>query len=137
MKSNKYIFQRLLAGLIDYTLFFVITALYIYKFGTLNNEGGYSVNGIMTLPIFIFWIIYFVVTEVILHGTLGHLILNLQPVNAKTEKPISITQSLIRHLFDPIDYFIFCGLIGVLIINNSKESQRLGDIVANTKMIKK
>ena len=137
MKSNKYIFQRLLAGLIDYTLFFVITALYIYKFGTLNSEGGYSVNGIMALPIFAFWLIYFVVLEIILQGTLGHLILNLQPVNAKTEKPISFIQSLIRHLFDPIDYFIFCGLIGVLIINNSKESQRLGDIVANTKMIKK
>ena len=137
MKSNKYIFQRLLAGFIDYALFVVIVAFYIYKFGTLNNEGGYSVNGIMALPIFIFWLIYFVVIEVILHGTLGHLILNLQPVNTKTEKPINFSQSFLRHLFDPIDYFTFCGLIGVLIINNSKESQRLDDIVANTKMIKK
>ena len=137
MKYNKYIFQRLIAGFIDYALFIIIAALYIYKFGTLANDGSYNVNGINALPIFIFWLIYFVVFEVILHGTLGHLILNLQPVNAKTEKPISFSQSFIRHLFDPIDYFIFCGLIGILIINNSKESQRLGDIVASTKMIKK
>ncbi|WP_291119575.1 RDD family protein [Empedobacter sp. UBA7248] len=137
MKSNKYIFQRLIAGFIDYAVFIIIAALYIYKFGTLVNDGSYNVNGINTLPIFIFWFIYFIVIEVILHGTLGHLILNLQPVNAKTEKPISFSQSFIRHLFDPIDYFIFGGLIGILIINNSKESQRLGDIVANTKMIKK
>lgn len=137
MKSNKYLFQRVVAGLIDYSLFISITAFYIYNFGTLNNDGSYNVDGIMTLPIFLLWLIYFVIVEIIFHGTLGHLILNLHAVNAKTEKSISFTQSFIRHLFDPIDYFMFFGLIGILIIYKSPESQRLGDLIANTKMIKK
>lgn len=137
MKPNKYLFQRVVAGLVDYSLFISITAFYIYNFGTLSDDGSYKVDGIMTLPIFLFWLIYFVVVEVFFHGTLGHLMLNLRPVNAKTGESINFSQSFIRHLFDPIDYFMFFGLIGILIIYKSPESQRLGDLIANTKMIKK
>lgn len=137
MKPRKYIFQRSIASLVDYSIVIIITSLYIYKFGDSTIDGSYHVSGIMVLPIFVFWLIYFVAIETILHGTLGHLILNLQPVDAKTEKPLNYSQSLIRHLLDPIDYFAFCGIIGILVINNSSESQRLGDLFAKTKMIKK
>jgi len=46
--------------------------------------------------------------------------------------PISFLQSLKRRVFDPIDLFVFFGLVGYLTVKNSDRHQRVGDIVAGT-----
>ena len=61
--------------------------------------------------------------------------MKLKPVDLNTEKNIDFKQSFLRHLLDPIDMSLF-GLVGIIIIKNSPESQRLGDLLAKTKVIK-
>ena len=135
MNNPKYIGRRIIAGFIDYTIIIFLTFLYLKYFGEINGEGAYSVNGLKTLPIIIFWLIYFCGFETILNSTLGNLIVGLKPVNINTEKNITIKESFLRHLVDPIDMSCF-GIIGIILIKNSETNQRLGDILAKTKVIK-
>ena len=65
----------------------------------------------------------------------GNYLMKLKPVDLNTEKNIDFKQSFLRHLLDPIDMSLF-GLVGIIIIKNSPESQRLGDLLAKTKVIK-
>ncbi|MFV0181299.1 RDD family protein [Empedobacter falsenii] len=135
MKHEKYILRRALAALIDYTIIFIITYFYLKNFGELNDEGAYSVSGLKTLPIIFFWFIYFCVFETVLNSTFGNLIVGLKPININTKKNVTIKQSFLRHLVDPIDMMFF-GLIGIILIKNSETNQRLGDILAKTKVVK-
>ena len=135
MKTEKFITRRIIAGFIDYTIIFSLTAFYIYQFGEMNSEGGYTVNGIKTFPIIIFWLIYNCGIELALDSTLGNYIVGLKPVDLETESKITFKQSFLRHIMDVIDMFFF-GIIAIIIIKNSNESQRLGDLLAKTKVIK-
>lgn len=135
MNQEKYILRRVLAALIDYTIIIFITFFYLKNFGELNNEGAYSVSGLKTLPIIIFWFVYFCVFETVLNSTLGNLIVGLKPIDINTKKNVTIKQSFLRHLVDPIDMMFF-GLIGIILIKNSETNQRLGDILAKTKVVK-
>lgn len=136
MKHEKYIIRRIIAALIDYTLIIIITYFYLKNFGELNHEGAYSVSGLKTLPIIFIWFVYFCVFETVLNATLGNLIVGLKPIDINTQKNVTIKQSFLRHLVDPIDMMFF-GIIGIILINNSETNQRLGDILAKTKVVKK
>lgn len=135
MKIEKFITRRIIAWFIDYTIILSLTSFYIFIFGEINSEGAYNVNGIKTFPIIIFWLIYICGIEIILDSTLGNYIVGLKPMDLKTESKISFKQSFLRHLVDLIDMFFF-GIVAIIIIKNSNESQRLGDLLAKSKVIK-
>ena len=135
MKKEKFLFRRIIAGLIDYTLIFCATFAYIRYFGEVNSEGEFYVSGVKALPVFIFWFVYNCVIEVNLQSTFGNYLVKLKPVDEKTELDISIKQSFLRHIVDPIDMFFF-GLVAIILITNSQESKRLGDLLAKTKVVK-
>ncbi len=71
--------------------------------------------------------------EQLLGKTLGNYAVDLKPISMENTKP-TFVQSLKRHLLDPIDMFFF-GLIGILLIINTENNQRLGDIWAKTMVI--
>ena len=124
--------KRFLAGLIDYSIIFTFFYVFVYSFGQPNNEGGYSVNGILALVPVLFWFAYTVLLEVLFDATLGNSIMGLKPKSLiKNNGELSFSQSLKRHLLDPIDMFPF-GLIGIMTIKNIDRNQRLGDIWAKT-----
>lgn len=127
-KSN--ITKRFFASLIDYFVVFALTFLYIDRFGTLNNEGGKTVENLMVFPILIFWFLYFVVTESIFGGTPFHLALDLRVLTTE-RKRIQFGQAFKRHLLDPVDFFLF-GIPAYLTIKKSEKYQRAGDMWANT-----
>ena len=134
MKNKKFIFRRFLAGLVDYSIILVLSYYYIYIFGSLNDEGEYYVTGMKTFPIMLFWFVYLCVIETTFRSTLGNFIVQLKPVDLKTENKITLKQSFLRHIVDVLDMFFF-GLVAIIIIKNSNESQRLGDLLAKTKVI--
>ncbi len=134
MKNEKYIFQRFLAGFIDYSIILAVTYYYIFTFGNSDNEGTYTVNGIKTLPILFLWFVYFCIIETFFSSTLGNFIVQLKPVDLQTENKLTLKQSFLRHIVDFLDMFFF-GLVAIIIIKNSSESQRLGDLLAKTKVI--
>lgn len=132
MKS-KNLRKRIFAFLLDYVIYFTFCLYYLIYFGEKDIEGAFSVSGFRALPIFIFWISYFIVTESILKATLGHYLLNLKTIQIDGRE-IEIKHSIKRHLIDCID-FSFFGLPAYINIKNSEKGQRIGDLFAKTIII--
>jgi uncharacterized RDD family membrane protein YckC len=122
--------KRIIATLLDYTLFLLPTYMYIMVFGVYNEEGGKTVSGLMALPIPIVWFMYFVIVEALYGGTLSHQGLNLK-VLTLDQREIEWTHALKRHLLDPIDILLY-GIPAIFAIKNSEKHQRLGDMWAKT-----
>ncbi|MES2620099.1 MAG: RDD family protein [Bacteroidota bacterium] len=125
--------KRICATLLDYGLYLLAFYVYVMFFGHDNDEGGQTVNGLLALPIFIAWFIYFVVIEAFYGATLGHQGFNLK-VLTLNRKNIEFTQALKRHLLDPID-ILFSGIPAIIAIKNSDKHQRIGDMWAKTSVV--
>jgi uncharacterized RDD family membrane protein YckC len=124
--------RRFLAGFIDYSIILVFFFVFVYSFGKPNDEGGYSVTGFLALIPVLFWFTFTILLEAFFGATLGNSIVGLKPKSLiRNNDKISFSQSLKRHLLDPIDMFPF-GLIGIMTIKNTDKNQRLGDIWAKT-----
>lgn len=129
-KSN--LGKRILAGIIDYGIIFCYMFMVMYFYGTPDDVGGYTVNGLPALSIFLFWGFITIGVEQIWGATVGNYLNHLKPVSLdKMNENISFTQSLKRHSLDVIDLSFF-GLIGILLISRTDNHQRLGDLWANT-----
>lgn len=131
IRTQPNIKNRIIATIVDYGIYLTFWSIYVYSFGSPNDEGGYTVSGMKALPLFASWFLYFPVVESIGGQTLGHRIVGIRVIG-KFGDPISFLQSLKRRVFDPIDLFVFFGLIGYLTVKKSDNHQRAGDIVAGT-----
>lgn len=130
LKFKTNIRKRILATLIDYGLYLLAFYLYVMQFGHENDEGGKTVSGLLTLPIFFAWYIYFVIIEAAYGATLGHQGFNLKVLTIN-RRSISLTHALKRHLLDAID-ILFYGIPAIIAIKNSDKHQRIGDMWAKT-----
>jgi uncharacterized RDD family membrane protein YckC len=135
VEYNRYVKLRIFATLIDYGIYFILFFLYLYTFGEKNLDGLMEVHGLLALPIFISWFLYFVVNEAYNSATPGHDILKLIVVRSSGEK-VSLWDAFKRRLIDPID-IMFYGLPALICICNTPKFQRLGDLLADTVVIKK
>ncbi len=136
IETKPYLGRRILAGIIDYTLIFIFMFTLMHFYGTPNEEGGQSLNGIPALSVILFWGIITIGMEQLFGTTVGNYLNNLKPISInKEEEKISLVQSSKRHLLDIIDISFF-GLVGILVIKNTKKHQRLGDLWAKTIVIK-
>jgi uncharacterized RDD family membrane protein YckC len=131
-KSN--LKKRFFAGLFDYSTIFIVTYLIFDIWGVANSEGNTHVTGFPAFCIFLFWCIWTVGLEQIFGATLGNSIFNLKPISTrKKQLKLTLGQSIKRHLLDSIDLSPIG--IGVLLIKNTENNQRLGDIWAETIVI--
>ena len=136
-KQPKFIGDRIVAGLVDYLIIFSFLFYFIYEFGEPNSKGGYSLNGIVTLVPILFWFMMTVGMELLFKATLGNLLVGLKVVSLNEEyDELTFGQSFKRHLVDLIDMSFF-GLVGILLIQKTEKNQRLGDLWANTTVVKK
>jgi uncharacterized RDD family membrane protein YckC len=122
--------KRVLATLIDYTLYLVFFVGYVSFFGHDNEEGGKTVEGWLALPVLLVWFVYFVAVEGYEGATAGHAVVHLKVVTLNRNK-ISLGQAFLRRLLDPID-ILFWGIPATIAIQCSDKHQRLGDLLAKT-----
>lgn len=122
--------KRILATVIDYGLYLLVFYAYILFFGHENEEGGQSVEGLLTLPLFLLWFLYFVVLEAINGATLGYQIFQLKVLTTE-RSTIGFSHAFKRHLLDCID-ILFYGIPAIIAIKSSDKHQRIGDMLANT-----
>jgi uncharacterized RDD family membrane protein YckC len=136
MKTEPNIGNRILAGLIDYTLIYLFTFTMVFVLGEPNEEGVYSLTGAPSLIPILFWLIMTVGIEIGWGATLGNSIAGLRaiPLSGQNRK-LTFGQSLKRHLLDPVDMFFF-GLPGIITIKNTDKNQRIGDLWAKTIVVK-
>ncbi len=135
-KTKEYIGKRVAATIIDYTLIFLLTIVYIYVFGEPNEEGGKTVTGLPAFAPFILWFLYFIVIESIYSGTLGHQLVGLKVVSLDASKA-TFSQILKRRIADVIEISWCFGFIAFLIARGNNKSQRIGDFIGKTIVIGK
>lgn len=133
MNDYPYTSKRVVACLIDYTLIFVLTGLYIVYFGKEDRPGNYSIHGIATLVPIVMWFVYFVVAETF-GGTLGHRLFRLKVI-AIDGQELTFGRILVRRLCDALEISWCFGFVAFLLVKNTQHHQRLGDIVAKTQVL--
>lgn len=136
IKTKPHLGRRIGATIFDYGLTTMFFIFYAYKFGEhdpINNS--YSVYGIKTLPVHIYWFIYHILIEYLFGSTAGHFIFDLK-VRRLNGSKTNLWQNIKRHILDVIDMFMF-GIPAVIAINNTTHNQRLGDLWAKTIVVHK
>ena len=132
--------QRYFAAFIDYfillLLCFPVGMIFGEKF--INEDGGVGVHlkGYSMLIIMVIWFVMFPIAEGLTGQTIGKVVFKLKVVNQAT-LTTSFSKSLVRHLFDFVDYLPFFGIVGILVSSGNLKKKRVGDLVANTIVVKK
>lgn len=87
----------------------------------------------IALPIFLF---YTLVSEILMDGqTLGKRAVGIKVIKLNGKAP-TVTDYLVRWVFRLVDIYLSAGTIASLLISSSDKGQRLGDLTANTTLIK-
>jgi len=129
-----HIFKKIIAVIVDYFFVMIVTLILLYTLGKPDESGEYALRGIYVLLPISFWFLYTVVIEQILGATLGNKLVGLKPISLTNDnKKVSVSQSILRHLFDPVDLSLW--FITIIIILSSEKKQRIGDMVANTVVV--
>lgn len=126
--------DRIVAALIDYAIvivYLIIISL-AFTFNKLGSNASQTLMLIFSLPV----IFYTLLSELLMHGqTVGKNIMKLKVISVNGNQA-SFSQYLIRWLFRLIDIWITSYLLAIIMIAINQRRQRLGDIVANTTIIK-
>ena len=128
--KNRY---RIGAFFIDIIIFSIISMIVGVFFGTpLENEIGYNLNGLPGLGMMVILFFLWPISEGIWGQTIGKRMLDLKVVNDNYEQ-IGIGQAFGRFFLGIIDYMFFIGLI---IATINKRNKRIGDLGANTIVVR-
>ena len=127
---------RIVAGIIDVVLLFVLFLVMSMLFGDSDSgDGGVSVNlnGAPALLYFLLAFGYYLVLEATTGQTLGKKVMGLKVVALEGE--LSWGKVAIRTILRILDG-LFLYLVGVICIAVSKKHQRIGDMAAGTIVVK-
>lgn len=130
--------ERFAARAIDYMIFVGITYIVtIITLLTTASRGIGKTNQIITavvwLSVFVF---YDLVAEIFFNGqTVGKRIVKIRVISINGGRP-TIGQYLMRWLFRILDFGISLGSLAVVSVAFSDKRQRLGDIAADTTVVK-
>jgi hypothetical protein len=72
IKNKPYLTRRVIATIIDYIVCFTLSFFYMMEFGELNADGEYHKEGVATIPIMLFWIVWFPGAESLFSSTFRH-----------------------------------------------------------------
>ena len=137
IKTQSHVGQRIAATIIDYFFIFGFSFVIVYFFGVTDENGDQVLEGPIALVPMLFWFCWLVIPETIWGKTLGHHVTGLKVITTKGDK-ILFRQALVRRLFDILDFYIcFPGLLAFILVQTTKDNQRLGDLVAKTLVVEK
>jgi len=135
MRGRWYFVLRATATVLDYAVYWSFVFAYIHYFGKPNDQGTQEVQGCgHFLVLSIAWALWLPLMEGLLGRSFGKWTCDLR-VTTLHGKPISVGQAFVRRLLDPIDLLSFFGLVAYIVAKNTPLSQRLGDLVAKTRVI--
>ena len=128
---------RIGGALIDILVLLIPAAILSALTDGLSTDDGLeiSLTGVPFLADLLLNVAYFAVMEATVGATVGKLAVGTRVVKEDFSK-IDFGPALIRNLLRIVDYF-FCFLIGLIMIAANPKRQRLGDIAANTLVVRK
>jgi len=124
--------DRILAFLLDR----LIVVFYCIAIAALFISTNMEVIWIWLIVIAVPFLFYFLFFEIIMNGqTPGKRTMSIKVIRIDGT-PASIGDYLLRWIFGFVDYYLFSGVIAVVVVVAGGKGQRLGDVVAGTSVIK-
>lgn len=124
--------ERIAAFFLDFSIFMLIVILFGIFFGTPKTDTvGFNITG---FPAFILSAIGFIlwpISESLTGKTIGKKLIGIKVIS-NDNKRITFTQAFIRFIFGFVDYIF---LIGLIVASTNNSNRRIGDYIANTKVI--
>lgn len=133
--SKEVLRKRAFASLIDYLTLLLFTFFLPFVIGH-KTSTGYEIEGILALLPILYWIVYFIIAEKIFSGTLGKSLLGIR-VESSDGRKITFSQAIKRRLADFIEIVWCFGLVAYVNACNNHNNKRVGDILANTRVVNK
>lgn len=128
------------AGLIDVIVVSILYVAYASLFGRVETDGGFSssVTGVAALGWLVVAFGYFGVMESTLGATVGKLALGHRVVMADGSplKPGPVAIRTAMRFVDGFPYLI-PNLLGLIVLSSNQQHQRIGDLVAKTRVVTK
>ncbi|MFI5203813.1 MAG: RDD family protein [Flavobacteriales bacterium] len=131
--------ERLVALLIDYI---ILLAYYLIMYNLVTNtrvntyeqvENLDAIAKLLILPVIFFYHLAF---EVFCAGqSIGKMALSIRVVNLHGQNP-TLSECFLRWAFRPIEIALTVGALASIYVSSSEKSQRLGDLVARTVVVK-
>ncbi len=133
--------DRIVAIIIDTIILFVISLVILVPLFFLGAfVGAFGLLDLFFLPLVIFpWLfglLYFTYFEGTTGQTPGKSIVKIRTVDAKTLKPLDFARAFVRNLLRIIDALPFLYLLGVILIATNEKRQRIGDMAADSIVVK-
>ena len=132
--------RRVLAIIVDGLVLGVLFWVMSMTFGTSSVEGGAASASLGTLGTLLYAILafaYFTLLEGQRGQTLGKMLLGIKVVREDNGEVPGLGAAAIRTVLRIIDALPFAYLVGFISILISSKNQRLGDMAANTLVVRK
>lgn len=129
--------ERILAFIIDLLLIFLLYYILINVLNLFLHPESEILSVIGSqIFLFFFWLAYHLFSEILGDGqSWGKKIMGIKVVRLDGKEP-AFSDYLLRVIFHFVDSFISLGIVATLLISSSGKNQRLGDVTANTSVIK-
>ncbi|MFD0794553.1 RDD family protein [Mucilaginibacter litoreus] len=126
--------ERIVASLIDYGIFLFIYLASIILGVSLKLED--ITTGIVVIIYFALYVFYDLICEIAMNGqSVGKKVMKIRVMSADGNRP-RISQYLLRWIFRIIDFGISGGTVALVVAAISERTQRIGDLVAGTVLIR-
>ncbi|MEO6496537.1 MAG: RDD family protein [Solirubrobacteraceae bacterium] len=131
--------RRVLAALIDIVLLAAVFFGLAATIGDLEYSGGVlsvSLNGGPALLYFAIVLAYYVALEAARGQTLGKMVLKIRVVSEASGQTPSFGPALGRNLLRIVDGLPILYVVGLLSVAITRKDQRIGDMAANTLVVR-
>jgi uncharacterized RDD family membrane protein YckC len=132
--------RRVLAIIVDGLLLSVLFWVMSMLFGSSSAEGGQVSASMTGLPFVLYLLIvfaYFTLMEGYRGQTVGKMLLGIKVIREDNGEVPGLKVAAIRTILRLIDVLPFAYLVGFIAVLISSKNQRLGDMAANTLVVRK
>ncbi len=124
--------DRILAFIIDRIILVIYTVAIVAWMLNFNVEIPWLWITLLGFP----WVFYHLVFEIFMNGqTPGKRVMSIQVVRMDGTSP-SVGNYILRWLVGFIDFYVFSGIVAVIVVATNGKGQRLGDLAAGTSVVK-
>jgi len=132
--------DRIFAYILDFVIVFIVNyiiiAIVVSLMGSVIMDSGGAQRFLSGLMFLFLFIAYHFLFEVVKDGqSIGKMALKIRVVRLDGRVP-KLSDHLLRAFLQVIDGIFSGGVLGALLISSSPKRQRLGDLAANTAVIK-
>ncbi|MEM6963271.1 MAG: RDD family protein [Bacteroidota bacterium] len=130
--------ERIIAFFIDFVIVYVACTILLFTLGLGFRDAWLNINnyGLQAVIIFSIFIFYQLFSEILADGqSWGKKAVGIKVVRLDGQEP-GLSEYLLRSVFYIIDILFSFGVVANLLISSSAKGQRLGDMTANTTVIR-